>query len=226
MLIMKTAKKLSALLLCFVLMLGLALPSFAADEIDPHAPIITLQPVVAKKLVPVAGIVSLSANAKLPEGVSGKIVYEWYTTDFNDPNNPKIAIEDNASAATPNLDVAVGLRKQNNLKLLYSTQSWNESYFCKITNYYDEIVTDELGTYPVAKSASVYTEPVTFKVFVNFGQSFLLPLNSIGNPVAVVDPIQFWEVLVIPANIPVALLGLIWCPAIAIIHYLMYWFQK
>ncbi|MDR3312914.1 MAG: hypothetical protein LBS96_00480 [Oscillospiraceae bacterium] len=75
---MKTTKRILSALLCLALALALVIPAFAAGGGEtPQAPVITKQPLV-RKMILTGDTLTLTVEAKLPEGAVGELQYQWY----------------------------------------------------------------------------------------------------------------------------------------------------
>ena len=72
---MKHTKRVLSILLALLLGLTALTPAIMASEpADPYAPILNKRPRVTVK----KDTITLSADAQLPEGVTGELTYDWY----------------------------------------------------------------------------------------------------------------------------------------------------
>jgi len=152
---MKTTKRLLSLLLALALGLALCVPAFAADEADPYAPIITKQPIEyitvreGKKLV-------LEITAKLPDGIQGKLSYDWFT---------EFGSEAIASGARASIPIT--------RDMLYGMTGFTYYFNVVVTNTY----TDDNGE---EQTASITSDTVSARVYPGYGMALAYAWYQLG----------------------------------------------
>ena len=156
-------KRFLSLALALVLGLAMFIPAFAADAVDPNAPIITKQP--GKNAIgfflKAGEDLELEVTAQLPEGIEGELSYAWY--DWNDYNR--------GNEAKP---VAIGekvtiLTSEN---MVVNEESPPKSISVKEFAYCVVVTNTYVDAGNVEQTASICSEPVVVSLFLPLGSIF------------------------------------------------------
>ena len=182
---MALTKRFLSLALALALGLALIIPTFAADEADPYAPIITKQP-SGPLAMQTGNSLNLEVAATLAEGSSGTLSYAWYDYDWQ----PGDEAEPVAIGANVTIPIALG---DTSFGINFFT------YTAVVTNTYE----DEGGE---LQTLSVVSDPIYIFLFEPYGKIVSIVWDSLINSSSILDFIK--RIILLPSVVIISLPGL------------------
>ena len=221
---MKLVKQLLSMLLAMLLAIVLLLPAVHAEEMEAaaqeiaaqDAPVITItkQPAAFTKTLTNKEI-TLSVEAKIPEGVDGTLRYQWYQMD----GGVAVAL---AGETFPALRLRLMYDDSEGFRFLKSADdaAAKRYYQVVITCDYTEDGQDK-NVDAASEIAEIYAYPSAAEYFRSVWRYFTSPIHREAKTVAT----KITKVIMITMLTPLSIFILLLSPMVVFVNYLFFWLK-